>query len=456
MNQLQILKVIESWRKPGRLGVSINDVDKYLNYEDVKHWFYVNGFSDNWFYIAVYDSLIVGYYFRNNRVGGRVEVLPAFRKSGIYGHLNVYKELLNRITERFPNEFYSTVSCLNIPSLSSHFKNNFKIDVINHYENEKDDFIYNLITKVVMGKKNIDENPISKRKIKLNLFYEYGDKSYRYDDKTNFFNIKKMFIDYSREIKCYVLTRNGKIYLEKKDNEFEFPEGYKNKFNVYDVKYKLIYPKVSTKIIKDKSVVKKDDLNIEEINKKNTLIDWFNKLKPLNVNYRLSMEIQKKEIRINKARKKQKEMDKIKKAEKLKVEKLQKSEKIRIKKLNIKNKFLKIFRFKNSNETEIENLQRSIFEQSKKLNKNEINDIRENFIKKGKELKTDIVPRGTIPKKNVVNGFASHRHLKKNEAIISPDGFIETKPKIEEFKKKEISDDGKETLWGKIQNNLNN
>lgn len=466
MNQLKILKVIDTYRKPGSLGVSINDIDKYLNYEDVKHWFYVGGFVSNWFYVAIYDSLLVGYYFRNTNIGGRVEVLPDFRKNGTYGHLNVYQELLNRITERFPNEFYSTVGCLNIPSLSSHFKNKFKIDVVNHYENEKDNFISKLIGKKVFGKVTTEEvSKESKRKIRLKLYYEFGGRFFRYDDKNNFYNIKQLFINHSRELKCYVLTRKGKVYLEKINNEFEFPEGYKNKFNVYEVKYKLTYPK--------KIITKKTKLNIENVDKFN-FTDWINQFKSFNVNYRLTIEIKKREVKIKEAIRRRKKIVMKEKIEKLKAEKLQKIENKKVEKIrkeedkkirdfNIKYKISKMMWVDKSDKSEMGKLRNEIAEKAEQLKGSDIEKIRKNLIKaveklrKENTLKTKIVPRGT---KKSSKKELSNTELKKvtagvkNKVVVK--GFINPKPKKEEFfKKKELSDDDKGTLWGKILDDIN-
>lgn len=244
MKELKIYKIVGKYRTPLKKGVSIEDIDKYLNYNDVKHWFYVKDFINNWFYIAIYDSLIVGYYFRNEKKGGRIEVLPDFRKNGKYGHLNVYKNLLIRLSNKFPKKFISTVCLLNVPSLSTHFKNGFDIDGINYYENKKKHFMSDLISKKVLGKEFIKKATEEKNE-KINLYYEYNDKCYRYNSEKHYKEIRNMFINHNRELKCFIVFKYKIVYLEKKENKFIFPDKFKYYYNLYDIKYRLKIPKKS-------------------------------------------------------------------------------------------------------------------------------------------------------------------------------------------------------------------
>jgi hypothetical protein len=230
--------------KTKKSEISENDLKLYENYETVKHWFESAKNLDNKFlFVATHNNIIVGYYFKCIEKGNRVEIIPEYRKNGIFSKFNVYDKLLNKILSYFPFGLYSTVSVFNIPSLSTHFKHNFKINDIVSFD--------------------LCQN--------IEIYYEYKDKSYLFNSSSNFEDITNMFIYDNRNIKCYIIDSGKKIELNKKNNCFYIEE---QKYeNLNKVKYKFILNKDDDNFIdklkKNLKFFDKKNLNqIDEIGKK--------------------------------------------------------------------------------------------------------------------------------------------------------------------------------------------
>lgn len=240
-----VLRRVVSYITKRDYQITQKELESYKNYEDVKSWFNVQSFDNKLFYVALYEKKIVGYYFKCIEKGNRVEIIPDFRKNSRYGYLEVYKKLHDKIAYNFPFGLYSTVSLLNIPSLSTHLKNGFKICDITY------PITYDLTVK---------------------FFYEFNDASYEYNNYEYFPIITDLIISNSRNLKCYMIKDGNKIYLEKVNNCFVVP---KELDFLAHIKYKFVFYNENCMLSKDirkpfKEALKKHDvkdIDIDEIGK---------------------------------------------------------------------------------------------------------------------------------------------------------------------------------------------
>jgi len=225
--ELALYRVVSDKAINGQIDIS--DIKFIENYKKVKSWFDVMGIDNKYFYVAIHNKNIVGYYFKNIQKGNALEILPDYRKNGEFGYLKVYDLLLDKVALHFPNGLYSAVSLFNVPSLSSHFKSGFKIYNINY----------------PVGYKKID------------VVYVYKNKEYKFDDNSSFSKITTLFKSHDRELSCYLIVGEERIELvrDEEDHCFVIPEIIKT---YGELKYKLIYfnPK-NKKFSKKKTVLNK-------------------------------------------------------------------------------------------------------------------------------------------------------------------------------------------------------